>query len=201
MTRLLLLSGGLDSTAVAALTRPDHCMVVDYGQIPAQAEARAAQHVAQLLGLPCTTIRVPATDVGAGLMANKAASTTGPAGAAPVWWPFRNQLLITLAAAWGVLREFTTIQLGTVASDGARHIDGTRGFLSAIDNVVALQEGHIRVEAPAAEMSATELLRASGVPESVLAWTHSCHRANLPCAHCPGCVKRAETLHAVGLLE
>lgn len=200
MTTLLLLSGGLDSTAVAAMTRPDHCLTVDYGQIAADAERRAATQVAMELGLDSTAIRVQAGVVGAGLMA-KDPKTGIPDGIAPEWWPFRNQLLITLAAAWGVTRGVTTIMLGTVANDGARHRDGTEEFLDAVDALVSLQEGGIRIAAPAAHLSASELLRASEVPERVLAWTHSCHRANLPCTHCPGCIKRAETLHAADLLQ
>lgn len=200
MTTLLLLSGGLDSTAVAAMTRPDYCLTIDYGQIAAEAEQRAATQVARELELPAATIHVPAGAIGAGLMA-KDPQTGIPDGIAPEWWPFRNQLLITLGAAWGVTRGVTTILLGAVANDGARHRDGTEEFRAAIDALVSLQEGGIRVMAPAAHMNATDLLRASGVPESVLAWTHSCHRANLPCTRCPGCIKRAETLHEANLLQ
>ena len=200
MTKLLLLSGGLDSTAVAAWTRPDHCLTIDYGQVAAEAELRAATEVARTLGLPATVIRVPAGAVGSGLMA-PSGQTDVPEGIAPEWWPFRNQLLITLAAAWGVTRGVTELLLGTVATDGARHRDGTEEFRASIDSLVSLQEGGIRVHAPAATMDAAELLSVSGVPESVLAWTHSCHRANLPCTQCPGCVKRGETLHAVAMLQ
>lgn len=200
MTTLLLLSGGLDSTAVAAMTRPDHCLTIDYGHIAAEAEQRAATQVARELHLDATTIRVQAGAIGAGLMA-KDPQTGIPDGIAPEWWPFRNQLLITLAAAWGVTRGVTTIMLGTVANDSARHRDGTEEFRHAINALVSLQEGGIRVIAPAAHLSATELLRVSEVPERVLAWTHSCHRANLPCTHCPGCIKRAETLYAADLLQ
>lgn len=201
MSRLLLLSGGLDSTAVAAMTRPDQCLTIDYGQIAAQAEARAAKQVATLLGIPWSMITVPAGEVGAGLMAGTSLEPQGLPDAAPEWWPFRNQLLITLAAAWGVTRGITVVEVGTVASDGARHLDGTSVFLEAIDRVVASQEGHIRVSAPAAKLEAVELLTTSPVTEDVLAWTHSCHRANLPCGACPGCTKRRETLAAVGLLQ
>ncbi|WP_158375174.1 7-cyano-7-deazaguanine synthase [Cellulosimicrobium cellulans] len=199
MSRLLLLSGGLDSTALAAMTRPEHCLGIDYGQVAAQAEHRAATQVAVELDLPFTHLHVPAGAVAAGLMSG---DTTFAAvdGVAPEWWPFRNQLLITLAAAWGVTRGFTEILLGTVASDGVRHADGTPEFRAAIDHLLRLQEGAMRVSAPAADLTTDELLTLSHVPESVLAWTHSCHRANLPCANCPGCVKRTTTLHRAGML-
>lgn len=194
MSRLLLLSGGLDSTAVAAMVRPEHCIHIDYGQTPEDAELRAAAQVAADLGLPFTSLGVPASPVGAGLMKAEPADGILPADASPEWWPFRNQLLITLAAAWGVQRGFEVVIIGTVASDAARHADGTRTFLTRIDGLLSIQEGHLRVEAPAADMSSAELITTSGVTDAVLGWTHSCHRANFPCGACPGCVKRQEVL-------
>lgn len=182
------------------MVRPEHCVHVDYGQIPAEAELRAAAQVAVDLGLPFTSLAVPAGQVGAGLMSAEAADGL-PVDVSPEWWPFRNQLLITLAAAWAVQRGFEVVIIGTVASDGARHADGTRDFLTRIDDLLAVQEGHLRVEAPAAGMSSAELITTSGVTDAVLGWTHSCHRANFPCGACPGCVKRQEVLQQLDRLR
>jgi len=202
MSRLLLLSGGLDSSALAAMVRPDHALVFDYGQVAADAEHRAAREVARELKVPLTHLRVPAGVVAAGLMSVGVDDTNVTVeGTAPEWWPFRNQLLITLAAAWGVTRGFGEVLLGTVATDGARHADGTAEFRAAIDRLLSLQEGGLRVSAPAADLTSDQLLTRSGIPEHVLAWTHSCHRANLPCANCPGCIKRSEVLRRAGLLQ
>lgn len=97
MTQLLLLSGGLDSTCLAAWLRPDHCLSVDYGQRPAQAEQHAAAAVAGQLDIPVTHIKVDASAVGCGLMAgdNFQPDATSAAVPTPEWWPYRNQLLIT----------------------------------------------------------------------------------------------------------
>ncbi|MBB2924119.1 7-cyano-7-deazaguanine synthase [Cellulomonas cellasea] len=201
MSRLLLLSGGLDSTALAAMVRPEHCLGIDYGQVAADAEHRAAREVARELDLPFVHLNMPASALAAGLMSRDADTTSAVGVTAPEWWPFRNQLLITIAAAWGVTRGFHEVLLGTVASDGTRHADGTAEFRIAIDQLLSLQEGGMHVSAPASGLTTDELLTRSQVPEHVLAWTHSCHRANLPCANCPGCVKRSESLHRAGLLQ
>ncbi|WP_020099416.1 7-cyano-7-deazaguanine synthase [Mycobacterium sp. 360MFTsu5.1] len=200
MKRLLLLSGGLDSAGVAAMVLPEHCLYVDYGQLPAMAEGRAARQIAAELGLPFDALSVSAAAVGGGLMATDAGGAS-PAGVSPEWWPFRNQLLITLAAAWGVQRGFEAVLVGTVASDGARHADGTSEFVAGMDALLALQEGGMRLRAPAAHLRAAELLSASRVSDAVIGWTHSCHRANLPCANCPGCVKHIEALREAGRLQ
>jgi 7-cyano-7-deazaguanine synthase len=201
MMRVLLLSGGLDSTAIAAMLRPERCLCIDYGQLAAKAEHQAAQQVAQELNLPFTHLHIPAGAVTAGIMSPSGSVAPTLEGTAPEWWPFRNQLLITLAAAWGVTRGFDEILLGTVASDGARHADGTSEFRIAMNRLLSVQEGKLHVSAPAANFTTAELLIQSGVSERILSWTHSCHRANLPCANCPGCVKRAEALQVAGLLQ
>ncbi|WP_042788232.1 7-cyano-7-deazaguanine synthase [Mycobacteroides abscessus] len=200
MRRVLLLSGGIDSAALAAWVRPDHCLHVDYGQRPAAAEARAARQIAADLALPFAAVSVPAAAIGAGLMAEDAGSPPLP-NVSPEWWPYRNQLLITIAAAWGVRRGYEGVLIGTVASDGTRHADGGAEFRMTMDALLALQEGGVRLQAPAAHLRAPELIAESGISDAVLGWTHSCHRANLPCANCPGCLKHIEALHEAGRLQ
>lgn len=199
MKRLLLLSGGLDSAAVAAMVRPEHCLYIDYGHLPTVAEHRAARQVAADLRLGFDAVTVDAGSIGSGLMSSTEQGAS-PAGVSAEWWPYRNQLLVTVAAAWGVRRGFGEVLIGTVASDRTRHADGSTDFLATMDALLALQEGNLRLRAPAAHLDTTELLTASGITDAVIGWTHSCHRANLPCAMCPGCVKHAEVLHAAGRL-
>ena len=55
---VLLLSGGLDSTALAHMLRPPLCVVVDYGQRCARAETRAATAVCRALDLRLLSVRI-----------------------------------------------------------------------------------------------------------------------------------------------
>ena len=61
-----------------------------------------------------------------------------------------------------------------------------------------LQPCGLRVEAPAIEYSTVELVRMAEVPASVLAWAHSCHKANLPCGQCRGCNKFNDCMYELG---
>ncbi|MCX6398309.1 MAG: 7-cyano-7-deazaguanine synthase [Propionibacteriales bacterium] len=211
-TAVLLLSGGIDSTALAAWVQPAAALFIDYGQRPASSEARAARAVAQALGIPFDRIHIDLSMLGSGLLLDDAAqaldATTGAAAIAPSpeWWPLRNQLLCSIAAAWALSarppagERIDTVLTATVASDAARHVDGTSQFYEALDAVTRMQEGNIRVLAPVASLSAEEVVRLSGVPESILGWTHSCHRGLTPCASCPGCWKREQVLTGLGIL-
>jgi 7-cyano-7-deazaguanine synthase len=205
---LLLLSGGLDSAAVAAWQRPDRTLFIDYGHRASAAEARAAAAVAAELGLDHARTVVDASAVGGGLLSRSSAESVHRS---PEWWPFRNQLLLTVAASW-LIREYPqralasandppwTILFGTVASDGKRHLDGSPPFFSAADQLLRTQEGGLRCSAPAIGLSTEELIRMSGAADDVLGWTHSCHVLDRPCGDCPGCWKRQNVLDALGRL-
>lgn len=190
MSKVLLLSGGVDSACIAAWQRPDHCLGIDYGQAAAVAEQRSGSSIAAHLDLPITHIRVDASAVGAGLMVARPSAS----GTTPEWWPYRNQLLITLAAAWAIAHGHDEVLAGTVAGDGDRHADGRPEFYEAMTAVLQTQEGHLRVSAPAIDLTTPELIEASAVDDATLGWTHSCHTGNVPCARCPGCTKRGEVL-------
>lgn len=187
--KLLLLSGGVDSAAAAAWLACGAALTIDYGQLPGAGEINAARAIAAALALEHTVVTVDASAIGSGLLAGSDAAGISTSAE---WWPFRNQLLVTIAAAYAVGHGFGEVVVGSVAGDGARHRDGTPEFYAHLDQLVVMQEGGIHVTAPAAGMTAIDLLARSGLPADVLAWTHSCHRSDLACGDCPGCWKRAE---------
>lgn len=185
--RVLLLSGGIDSACLAAWLRPEACLYVDYGQRAHIEEEGASRAVADGIGLAWHAVRVDATPVGGGLMLDGARLESAPTAE---WWPFRNQLLVTVASAWAVLRGMGEVMVGAVAGDGERHRDGSAWFFDRIDDLVAGQEGGIRVRAPGIEFTSSALIEKSGIKRGTLGVTHSCHAGGLTCAECPGCIKR-----------
>lgn len=195
---LLLLSGGVDSTALAATARPALAVYVDYGQRPAAAERRAARAVSAALGLELVEVALDLTGLGAGLLLDEDPSPHSPS---PEWWPYRNQHLATAAASVALRRGLDRVLLATVAGDGDRHADGTPEFYDALDRLLRVQEGSVGVSAPAIAETTEDLLARSGLGEDVIGWTVSCHRSDLPCGDCPGCWKRTRVLRAAGMLQ
>jgi 7-cyano-7-deazaguanine synthase len=61
-----------------------------------------------------------------------------------------------------------------------------------------VQEGELSVEAPAIALSSVELIRLARVPHDVLAWAHSCHKADVACGECRGCNKYFATFRELG---
>ena len=190
----ILLSGGMDSTALAYLHRPSVAITIDYGQLPAAGEIRAASAVAQELQMDHEIIRVDLRMLGSGDLAGEGAIDVAPN---PEWWPFRNQMLVTLAAMRGISLRVNYILIGTVKGDN-KHADGRQEFISAMDKALALQEGGLRLQAPAIGLTAPELVLMSGVPSEILSWAHSCHVSEYACGLCRGCQKHYSTYEAIG---
>lgn len=190
----ILLSGGIDSISLAYLSKPDIAFNIDYGQNAALAERDASKAVCEDLNIPLIEIDIDCSCLGSGDLVGKSSISSAPESD---WWPYRNQLLITLCAMKAVTMGCSKILIGTVLSD-QYHSDGTVNFISKINELVSLQEGNISVEAPAIEISAAELVKKSKIPIELLAWSHSCHKSNIPCTNCRGCNKHYETMKELG---
>lgn len=178
----LLLSGGIESTAIAYWLRPPLAVTIDYGQPSAAAELRAARVIAgQLL--------IKHECVAASPYPPRQSTSQPPVESRSIWWPYRNQLLITLAAAALSEREVQELQIGLVRGDIYK--DCTDQFMRAVNTLFRTQERPIKVVAPARRLTTLELLRKSKIPYEMLGVTTSCHVAELPCGRCAGCQKSA----------
>ncbi|QHG88233.1 7-cyano-7-deazaguanine synthase [Xanthomonas sp. NCPPB 1638] len=191
MSDAILLSGGMDSIALAYWKRPILAITLDYGQLAAEAEIDASTAVAHELCMDHEIIKIDLRALGSGDMAGTNADRHAPASD---WWPYRNQMLVTLAAMKAVTLGVNQLMLGMVVSDQA-HRDGTVEFIDKLDVLLACQEGGLRVTAPAIGLSTSELILTSRAPRSLMALAHSCHKANVPCGQCRGCNKYFETLN------
>lgn len=194
MKSSLLLSGGQDSIAIAYWLRPEVAISIDYGQLPAEAEIQAASQVCQSLGILHVRLAIDCSPIGSGDLSGQPPNPFAPSSD---WWPYRNQLLITLAASTALAYGTNELLLGAVSTD-ATHTDGTRDFIDAISSLLSLQEGGLRVRAPAIEMTSAELVRRSGISMELLCWAHSCHRSNFACGICRGCIKHKNVMYELG---
>jgi 7-cyano-7-deazaguanine synthase len=195
MNTVLLLSGGIDSIALAYWKTPALALTIDYGQRSAEREIEGASFVTSDLGIPHRVFHAQTASLGCGIMSESAAKFVSPV---PEWWPFRNQFLITIAAMQAVREDCDSIMIGTVKSDRQMK-DGSPDFFVAMRHLLELQEGSIELLAPALEITSVDLVKQSKVPLRLLAAAHSCHVSNIACGHCRGCVKHRETMAQLGV--
>ena len=186
--KVLLLSGGIESTCLAYVHRPERCVTFDYGQRQAAGEIRAAEAIAIYFGLTHEIIRIDVSQLGSGQMTGKEAIK---AATIPELWPYRNQLLITFAAMRFVDSDNLQIMIGSTRSD-AGHADGRAEFIELMDKTLSMQEGSVRLVAPAINIESIDLLRTSNIDPDVLDMTFSCFQAEYPCGRCRGCIKNED---------
>lgn len=194
MKNCILLSGGMDSTALAFWKRPKIAITIDYGQLSALGEIRAAKKITAELNIQHEIITVDCRSLGSGDLAGLPESSFAPVSE---WWPFRNQLLITLASMRAINLDVNEIICGSVKTDSL-HIDGRPDFFNAINYLTSMQEGTIQVSAPAINLTSKELVDISGIDISLLAWSHSCHTAAFACGNCRGCYKHQNVMAQLG---
>lgn len=190
----LLISGGMDSVALAWWQKPDIAYTIDYGQKSAKGEIRAATAVCSAMSIPHRIITVDCCSLGSGDLAG-----IDPSPLAPVseWWPFRNQLLLTIASMAAIQDGVETILFGTVKTDSI-HRDGCPQFFENASRLVEDQEGNIQVKAPAITLTSAELIRMAGIAPPMLSWAHSCHTSEFACGSCRGCDKHRMVMTEIG---
>ena len=194
MKSAILISGGMDSISLAYWLRPVLGINVDYGQRSAKAERRASLAVCDALGIEHVVIDANLRALGSGDLAGTEVLAIGTS---QEWWPFRNQMLITLAAMKCVTAGVQQLLIGTLKTD-TFHVDGSTAFVEQMNEVLRMQEGNLNLSAPAIGMTASELILASGIPDDLLGWAHSCHVADFACGQCRGCEKHYQTLKDLG---
>ena len=181
----LLLSGGIDSVSILYWKRPDIALTIDYGQNSAKAEIEASAYACEELNIDHHVISIDCSSLGSGDLLKESPDSLAPNSD---WWPFRNQMLITLAAMYLIKLNVKTILIGSVEPD-EQFKDGTEKFTSLINNLMAYQEGEIQIKAPAISLTSKELIKISNIPSSLLFCAHSCHKSSVACGQCRGCNK------------
>lgn len=191
MIKGILLSGGMDSISLAYWKKPEVAITIDYGQACAESEIRTGSIISKSLGMEHHIIRVDCRSLGSGDLVNTDAIDKSPSSE---WWPYRNQLLITLACMKGISLGIKELMVGSVRSDSF-HLDGTFGFFDRINKLMEYQEGNIKITSPCIELSTVELINVSNIPNTLLHWAHSCHKSNFACGNCRGCNKYRQVLN------
>ena len=193
----LLLSGGIDSVALAFMLRPQFAITINYGQQAAFAEIRASKKICEEVGIQHDVVSIDCRAIGMGEMAGEEQHPCAPS---DDWWPFRNQLLITIAAGRALKLGARIVVAGTVKTD-SEYVDGQKKFYDMVDRLVSMQEGGIHISAPAIGMTTPELVRKSGIDFNLLSWAHSCTRGDYACGMCRSCMKHRAVMKELGYPE
>ena len=203
MKALVLFSGGLDSTVLAAQLQADgietRLLSIDYGQRHAK-ELNKAEKIAQALGLPHRILRLPdlgpllggssLTDDQVELPEGHYAEESMKATVVPN----RNMILLALAGGHALSIGFNTIAYAAHAGDHTIYPDCRPEFADAMEKALGLADWqNLNLHRPFVNFSKEELVRKGNELGAPLELTWSCYAGREKhCGKCGTCVERKE---------
>jgi len=211
----VLFSGGLDSTTalVWALRRYDQVtpLTFDYGQRH-RLEVRLAARAARRLGLSPVVLRVDLRRIARSALTDKSRPLPRPksadklgAGPPSTYVPFRNGILLGLAAAWAETRGIRNLITGFNIIDSPDYPDTRPGFVSAMEaalnagTTAAFDRTKWRILAPFIKMRKSEIIREGIALGTDYSYAISCYAGReTPCGRCSACLLRARAWREAG---
>lgn len=212
---VVLLSGGMDSTTLLAYILEQEIEVypigINYGQ-KHLIELESAKAVVQFYknkGKQVHDIRI--FDFDLGQIGNSA--LTDDTWSIPdsmkdqirTVVPFRNGLLITVAASFGYTQGINDVYITPVIEDFDAYRDCRIFFYNALQETLragSTQPSALRVHTPFIDWWKKDVIKwgiEHGVPYDL---THSCYRGSKPpCRTCPACVEREASFEANGVRD
>jgi 7-cyano-7-deazaguanine synthase len=213
---VVLLSGGLDSTTVAAMAKAEGyrllALTIDYNQRH-RIELEHAARVAAALGAD-RHIVLPLDLRGFGgsaLTADIAVPKTGVEPGIPVTYvPARNTIFLSVALGWAEAAGARDLFIGVNALDYSGYPDCRPEFIAAFEAMAntatkaGVEGAHFRVHTPLVAMSKADIVRAAAAVNAPLALTWSCYDptpAGKPCGACDSCRLRAKGFAEAGVAD
>lgn len=198
MTKIIVLSGGLDSTAAAVVAGAHAAISFDYGQRHSR-ELVSAVMIAERLGIPHRIVNIDGLLAGGALTGESEVPEGHYAddNMAATVVPGRNLLFASIAIASA--RPGDSIILGVHAGDHPVYPDCRPEFWAATR--YAAEEGYdVSIETPFIAVDKAELIRQGTELDAPLELTWSCYvGGDTHCGRCGTCVERAEAFDLAGV--
>ena len=203
MKALVLFSGGLDSTVLAAQLLADgaetRLLSIDYGQRHAK-ELQQAEKIAEALGLPHRILRLPDLGPllgGSSLTDNQVELPEGhyaEESMKATVVPNRNMILLALAGGHALSLGFDTIAYAAHAGDHTIYPDCRPEFADAMESALGLADWEkLSLHRPFVHLSKTDLVKKGAELVAPLHLTWSCYAGReKQCGKCGTCVERKE---------
>jgi len=213
---VVLLSGGLDSTVVAAMARAAGyrllALTIDYNQRH-RIELAHATRVAAALGA-IRHIVLPLDLRGFGgsaLTADIEVPKSGVAPGIPVTYvPARNTIFLSVALGWAEAAGARDLFIGVNALDYSGYPDCRPEFIASFEAMAntatkaGVEGAQFRVHTPLVAMTKADIVRAGIAVDAPLALTWSCYdptAEGTPCGLCDSCRLRAKGFADAGIAD
>jgi 7-cyano-7-deazaguanine synthase len=218
---VILLSGGIDSTTVAAIAKYEgyilYCLTFRYGQRHIQ-EVECAKKICSFLGIKRHLIldmdlrKIGGSALTDNITVPKHRGWKEMEKDIPVTYvPARNTIFLSYALAWAEVIEAQGIFIGVNAVDYSGYPDCRLGFIKAFENMAntAIKkavEGKMKIAilTPLIDMTKGEIIL-RGIELGVdYRLTHSCYdpvKNGNPCGSCDSCLLRKKGFQEAGVAD
>ncbi|MEM1261594.1 MAG: 7-cyano-7-deazaguanine synthase QueC [Pseudomonadota bacterium] len=213
---VVMVSGGLDSATVLALTKADnidcYALSFDYGQRH-RIELDAATRIAAALGaIEHRVMRIDFAGIGGSALTDTSlAVPEEPVKGIPVTYvPARNTVFLSLALAWAEVLGAERIAIGVNAVDYSGYPDCRPEYVAAFEYMAALAtrqgvEGSpVRITAPLVKLSKADIIQRGTELGVDYAMTISCYQPSAEghaCGRCDACRLRRDGFVAAGIAD
>jgi 7-cyano-7-deazaguanine synthase len=188
MSIVTLVSGGLDSTVMALLTREEGLtqfpLFIDYGQLSLEKELSACLYNFRRYGLPTPKIvRLG----GYGALLSSGLTDSSKRIFEDAFLPCRNLMFLTVGLAYAHQCGAQAVAIGLLDEAFSLFPDQTKAFVKDAEALISKSLGHpVRILTPLMSFSKAEVLsiaKAKGING-----TYSCHAGtDTPCGVCVAC--------------
>lgn len=208
---VVIASGGLDSTAVAAYARKHHKEIVllhfQYGCIAETKELDCIKKIAEYLDCPYKVVPIDMSFMNgaSALFGDSKDIHTGIEGSeyAYEWVPARNLIMLSLAVGFAEANNYSYIYLGTNLEEGGAYPDNENQFIKDFDNCLygAVQNGKsVKILTPVGNLMKHEIVEFGNRYDAPFQYTWSCYKdGELPCGECGPCFMRRTAFRRNGL--
>lgn len=200
---VILVSGGLDSTTLMYLFVKQGIefvpLFVNYGQHCAAHELETLRQV-----IPGGyNERIEIIDI-ASVYKHSQSRFIRPANlwkeevkAEDLYIPYRNVLLLTVAASFAQTLGLNRVYSAFINSNHAKEIDCSSEFFNKLEGLLS-EYGSVKIEMPFRNMTKYEVARLGIELNAPIGQTFSCQASpEIPCGACPNCVDRLNALKRI----
>jgi 7-cyano-7-deazaguanine synthase len=207
INNLLLASGGLDSTTLAYWLTEKSIeftpVFINYGQHCASTELETLKLVLE----PKTAALIEEIDISSiyrhskSRLISEADLWNEPIHYEELYLPYRNLLLLSVAAAYAQSRGSERIYAAFINSNHAKELDCSTDFFKTLSAVLR-DYGSVHIEMPFRTMSKYQVALEGIRLRAPIAKTFSCQiSSSIPCGACPNCVDRLDALKLISNLD
>ncbi|MGM0462425.1 MAG: 7-cyano-7-deazaguanine synthase QueC [Fibrobacterota bacterium] len=215
---VILLSGGIDSSTVAAVAKDAgfelYGLSFSYNQSHS-VELDSAQNIADSLGFAEHKImNIDLASFGGSALTSTAQNIPKNGDYVqeiPVTYvPARNTIFLSFALAWAEVLEARHIYIGVTAVDYSGYPDCRPEFIAAYEKMANLAtrtgvEGNkISIETPLLDLSKSEIIQKGTALQVDYSLTHSCYDPTIEgisCGHCDSCLHRKKGFEEAGISD